>query len=52
MVTYDAVLVFWFTFVHVEKPKSSRQVVFSLFLKVDNKSCHPQKENLFKHYPE
>ena len=35
---------FRFTFVHVEKPKSSRQVVFSLFLKVDNKSCHPQKE--------
>ena len=35
---------FRFTFVHVEKPKSSRQVVFLLFLKVDNKSCHPQKE--------
>ena len=35
---------FRFTFVHVEQPKSSRQVVFSLFLKVHNKSCHPQKE--------
>ena len=29
---------------NVEKPKSSRQVVFSLFSKVDNKSCHSQED--------
>ena len=44
MVTYDAL-----TFVHVEK---SRQVVFSLFSKVDNKSCHSQEEKTYKYYSE
>ena len=43
MVTYDAGLISGLLL-----SKSSRQVVFSQFLKVDNKSCHSQEENIQK----
>ena len=43
---------FRFTFAHVERPKSTRQVVFSLFSKTDNKSCHSQEEKTYKYYSE
>ena len=47
MVTYDAGLISGLLL-----SKSSWQVVFSQFLKVDNKSCHSQEEKTFKHYSE
>ena len=43
MATYDAGLVFRFTFVQVKIPKSSR-LDFSLFSKEANKSCHSQDD--------
>ena len=44
MVTYDAGLISDLLLCMSRSPKSSRQVVFSLFLKVDNKSCHSWEE--------
>ena len=36
----------YITNAYVEKPRSSRQVVFSLFSKVDNKPFHSQEDYL------
>ena len=43
MATYDAGLIFRFTFVQVKIPKASR-LDFSLFSKVANNSCHSQDD--------
>ena len=46
MATYDAGLIFRFTFVQVKIPKSSR-LDFLFFSKVAYKSCHSQDEKTF-----
>ena len=51
MVTNDVGLLSGFLCAYVEKPRSSRQVVFFSFSKVDNKPCHLQEnKRTFKRY--
>ena len=44
MVKYDAVLISGLLLCMLRSQSRLGRLFFSLFLKVDNKSCHPQKE--------